>query len=311
MFSDTEEAISSPSLALPPMALVLGMVSITAGASFAQRLFPVVGAEGATALRLVIGALFLLGVARPWRMRFGHKRWAPVIAYGAMMGGMNLLFYMSLQTLPLGVAIAIEFIGPLGLATVSSRRALDLLWIALAATGLVLLVLMGASAARVDLVGSLFALAAGLCWAGYMVFGRMAGRDFGGSATSLGMTIAALIVLPIGFSHAGPHLFEPNVLVLALIVGLLSSALPYSLEMFALRHLSAKTFGILSSGEPAVGAVIGAILLGQALPLSQWVGIGLISCASIGTSLAAIRERKAAERSQSRAEAAPPFPPAL
>ena len=290
--------VESPaSLLMPVAALVVAMFSFTAGASIAKQLFPIVGAEGTTALRLSIGALILLAVMRPWRARLSSATWRPVVLYGITMGGMNLLFYMALQTLPLGIAIALEFTGPLAVATLSSRRKVDLLWIALAAGGLLLLLPFGKNVAHIDPLGAVYALGAGACWAFYILAGKRAGRDHGTLATSLGMTVAALAVLPVGLAHAGTALFQPSVLSIALVVAILSSAFPYTLEMFALRHLPARTYGTLTSGEPAAGAMMGFLVLGEALPLIQWCAIAMIVAASIGATTTAVRDRRQPEAS--------------
>ena len=289
---------SSGSLLLPVGALLLAILSFTSGASVAKQLFPVVGAEGTTALRLSIGALMLIAVMRPWRVRFSTTNWRPVVLYGLAMGGMNLLFYMSLQTVPLGIAIAIEFTGPLTVATTSSRRKIDLLWIAFAITGLLLLLPLGQATADIDPLGMLYALGAGACWALYILAGRKAGRDHGAMATSLGMTVAVIAILPVGIAHAGTALFQPSVLAVAFIVAILSSALPYSLEMLALRRLPAQTYGTLTSGEPAAGAMVGFFLLGESLPLLQWCAIGLIIAASVGATMTAIKGRQRPETDQ-------------
>lgn len=285
---------TSPSLLLPVAALVLAIFSFTSGASVAKQLFPIVGAEGTTALRLTIGALILIAVMRPWRVRFSGANWQAVVLYGLAMGGMNLLFYMSLRTVPLGIAIALEFTGPLAVATLSSRRMVDLLWIALAAAGLLLLLPLGKTA-DLDPVGMMYALGAGACWALYILAGKKAGHDHGAMATALGMSVAALAILPIGVAHAGSALLQPSVLALALVVALLSSALPYTLEMLALRRLPAQTYGTLTSGEPAAGALVGFFLLGETLPMVQWCAIGLIVAASVGAAMTAIRGRRQAD----------------
>jgi len=282
---------SSPPVLFPPMALLTGMVAINVGASFAQKLFPIVGAEGATSLRLTIGALILFFVLRPWRMRILSGTWLPLIVYGVMMGAMNLLFYMSLKTLPLGVAVAIEFMGPLAVATLTSRRWIDFVWIIIAVAGLILLLPLSEASSDIDTVGVLYALGAGACWALYIVFGRVAGRDHGTTITSIGMIIAALTVLPFGIAHAGMALIDPTVLTIGVLIAVLSSALPYTLEMFALRHLPTNTYGTLTCSEPAIGALVGLVLLGQVLPLIQWGGILLISLASVGTTVTVVRSK--------------------
>jgi inner membrane transporter RhtA len=259
------------------------MVSIQTGASFAKHLFPLVGPQGSAALRLFFACLILWGVWRPWTRWPSRHHWGAIWLYGLSLGGMNLLFYLSLARIPLGIAVAFEFCGPLAVALLASRRASDFLWVACAVAGLALLLpLRGTSA--LDPWGVAFALAAGLCWALYIVFGRRVGASVhGGTATSLGMSIAALVVLPFGIIHSGLALLSWNVLPIGVAVAILSSAFPYSLEMVALKKLPAHTFGVLMSMEPAVAAMSGLIFLGEKLSALQWLALGLIILASAGS----------------------------
>ena len=259
------------------------MVSFQVGASFAKQLIPVVGAPGTTALRLGLSALLVLVLQRPWRSMPSREAWPLLLAYGLSLGAMNFVFYLALRTLPLGIAVAIEFIGPLGVAVAASRRRLDYLWVALAALGLVMLLPISPTGRHVDPVGVGWALAAGAGWALYIVFGQKAGAAHGAAASTWGMLIAALLVVPIGFADAGRTLVAPSVLPFGIAVAVLSSALPYTLEMVALRRLSAKSFGTLMSFEPALGALAGAVILGERLMAGQWLAIGAIVIASIGT----------------------------
>jgi len=283
-----EEARSSW---LPVVALLLAMVSFISGATVAKQLFPAIGAEGVTALRLTLGALILAGMLRPWRVRLRASTWRSVLVYGVCMGVMNLLYYMALRTLTFGVALALEFTGPLAVALLSSRRRLDFLWIAFAVAGLILFAPRSA-AVHVDPMGAAFALGAGACWAIYILAGKRAGQAFGAANPALGATVGAIVVLPIGLAHAGGALFQPRILIIALMVALLSTVVPYTLEMFALRRLAPQTYGTLTSAEPAVGAVIGWLVLGETLPLIQVCAIGLIVVASIGTTLTAVQARR-------------------
>ncbi|MET0343100.1 MAG: EamA family transporter [Polyangiales bacterium] len=272
---------SSPLVAVA--LLVVAMMSIQSGAAMAKGMFGVVGPLGATTLRVVFAALLLNAVLRPWRTRRTPAAWRSVVFYGLALGGMNALFYAALDSIPLGVATALELTGPLAVALLGSRRATDFLWIALAVAGLLALLPIAGDAANVDPKGAAFALAAGGCWAVYIVVGRKAGAEHGLQTTAAGMSIAALAVLPFGIAAAGARLLTLEVLPLALGTAVLSSALPYCLEMVALPRLPTKTFGTLMSAEPAFGALSGLLLLDEHLTGSQWLALGAIIVASVGT----------------------------
>jgi inner membrane transporter RhtA len=214
---------------------------------------------------------------------------APVIlGYGLALGTMNFVFYMALKTIPLGVAVALEFTGPLAVALAGSRRRMDFVWIALAGVGLLLLLPVdisgsfGTTSTGLDPAGVVFALAAGVCWALYIVFGQKAGRAHGPTASTWGMIIAASFTVPVGIFDAGRSLLAPSVLLQGLGVAVLSSALPYTLEMIALRRLATKTFGTLMSLEPAVAALAGLVLLHERLAPMQWTAIAAVMVASVG-----------------------------
>lgn len=271
--------------------LLVAMSSIQAGASLAKTLFHTVGAAGAVALRTALATLMLAIVLRPWRARFTAASWPALAVYGVSLGVMNFLYYLALRTVPLGITVSLEFTGPLAVAVLSSRRAIDFLWIALAAAGLTLLLPIGHTQTGIDPTGALFALGAGACWALYIVFGQKAGAAYGPQAVALGSVIAAIIVVPVGIAEAGTTLLKAAVLPYGLAIALLSTALPYSLEMIALTRLPARTFGILMSIEPVFGALFGWVMLHELLSGVQWTAIAMIILASIGTTWTATARR--------------------
>lgn len=279
--------------ALFPIGLLLiAMASVQSGASLAKSMFPIVGAQGTTALRLIFASVIMLLLLRPWRAKLTAKSLRTVIVYGMALGGMNFLFYMSLRSVPLGIAVALEFTGPLAVAIYASRRAVDFLWIALAIVGLLLLIPMGETSNGIDLLGVAYALGAGVCWALYILFGQKAGNDNGVQTAALGVMIAALFVAPFGIIHAGAALLTPALIPVALGVAILSTALPYTLEMVALTRLPARTFSTLMSVEPAFGALSGLLFLQEHLSLAQWLAITCIILASVGATLTMRNESK-------------------
>jgi inner membrane transporter RhtA len=279
---------STSGVFLPVALLVVGMVSIQTGAAFAKQMFPAVGPAGAAALRLLFAALILCAALRPWRLRMTAAARRSILIYGVAVAGLNNLFYASLRTVPLGIATALEFAGPLLMAMLSSRRAVDFLWIGLAVVGLLLLLPLGLTSTGVDSLGALLALGAGACWALYIVFGQKAGAEHGIQMTAVGVMIAAACALPFGVARAGVALFTPSVLPYAVAAAVLSTALPHSLEMVALGRLPTKTFGTLMSLEPAIGALSGLALLNERLTAAQWLAIG----ASVGATTTAARKEE-------------------
>jgi inner membrane transporter RhtA len=270
-------------VAWPVAILVAAMCCFQVGATIAKTLFPVVGAGGTTALRTGLASLLLLGVWRPWRARFSRAQALDIVAYGTSLGIMNLSFYNAIKRIPLGIGVALEFTGPLAVAVIGSRRPIDFLWIALAVLGLLALLPLGTGSAGVAPAGIFLALLAGVCWALYIVYGRRAGAAHGGRTTALGMAVAATLTVPIGMVEAGPQLFSAHVLSFGLVLAVVSSALPYSLEMIAMPRLPARTVGVLMSLEPAVAAVFALLLLGERLSLLQWAAIASIMAASAGS----------------------------
>ncbi len=265
-----------------PLLVLTAIVSVQFGGALAATLIPLVGAAGSVALRLVLAAAVLLAVARP-RLR-GRTRadWLTVCAFALVLGLMNLAFYSSLALLPLGVAVTIEFVGPLVLATVLSRRLRDLVAVAGAALGVVLI--SGALTVpwdQLEVTGILLALTAGACWAAYILLSARTGTRFAQlDGLAIAMAIAALVVAPLGLATAGSALLSWDALWRGAGIALLSSVLPYSLELIALRRLSARVFGVLLSLEPAVAAVAGLVVLGQRLTPPQLVGLACVMAAS-------------------------------
>ena len=282
---------ASPFQRFVPFLAVLGSVTaLGVGTSWAkQALFPAVGAQGTTAVRVGLSALLMLVLWRPWRWRLSRADAQAVALYGAALGAMNLMFYLSLQTLPFGLAVAIEFAGPLAVAIWSSRRAVDFIWVALAIVGLALLLPLGLSGSTLDPLGMLYAVGAAVFWALYIVFGKRAGHLHAGQSVSLGLLVAALVVVPVGVAHAGAALLSPSVLLVGVAVAAISSALPISLEMMALKRLPKEAFGIMISMEPAVAALLALALLGERLDTVQWLAIGCIVAASMGSAATARR----------------------
>jgi inner membrane transporter RhtA len=275
---------------VPALAVLGSIVSLCVGSSYAKTLFGEIGAEGATAFRVVVAAALLAVVWRPWRYKISRDEAKAIWRYGITLGLMNLCFYMSIRTLPIGIAISIEFMGPLVLAVCLSRRLIDFVWIGFAVLGLALLLPWQAGSAGLDPVGLMFVTGAGFCWALYIIFGKQAGKIHAGQATALGLSVAALVVLPFGIARAGAALLHPHILAVGSMVALLSSAVPYSLEMFALKRLSKRTFGILLSLEPAVGAVSGYLILSETLSAIQWIAVVSIIVASVGTTFGSDKE---------------------
>ena len=243
--------------------LIAAMLCFQLGATMAKGLFPAVGASGTAALRLALSAIMLLAVWRPWRLRLTAHEMRVILIYGLALGWMNFFFYLSLRFIPLGVAVALEFAGPLALAMAASRRAVDFVWILMAGLGLLALLPLGVGSVQLDLVGVGCGLADGACWALYIHFGRKAGAAHGGQTTALGMTIGAIVIVPIGAAQAGMQMLSPAILPAALGVALLSSAIPYSLEMLAMPRLPTRTVGVLMSLDPALGAVAGRRVPGR------------------------------------------------
>ena len=269
---------------LPVAAVVAATILFQVGASVAKGLFPAVGPTGATTMRLVLGAGMLLIVARPWRAWPAKAPLLPLIGLGLVSAGAVLFFYLAIDRLPQGVAIALQFLGPLGVAIVGSRRPSDLVWVGLAAAGVWGLVGqdLGGRAGALDPVGILCALAAAACWAAYILWGQTATRAFKGATPALATTIAALAVLPAGVVQAGAEMLRLDLMPLALLVALIAVAIPFSLEMYALPRLPSRTFAVLTSLEPGFGALFGLVLLHERLAPAQVAGVAAVIVAAAG-----------------------------
>ncbi|MCX4823892.1 EamA family transporter [Streptomyces sp. NBC_01142] len=272
----------APRRALGPVALVVaGGLSVQFGAAVAVLLMPRAGAVGVVTLRLVLAAVVLLVVCRP-RLR-GHSRadWGTVVAFGTVMAAMNVLFYQAVDRIPLGAAVTLEVLGPLVLSVIVSRRLVNLVWAGLALGGVVLL--SGGGFDRLDPLGAAFALSAGAMWAAYIVFSARTGRRFPqADGLALAMGVGAVLTLPLGIAEAGSKLLVPSTIGLGLAVALMSSVLPYTLELLALRRLPAPTFAVLMSLEPAIAATAGFLVLHQALSVTDSLAIALVIAASMG-----------------------------
>ncbi|MEU8109325.1 DMT family transporter [Nonomuraea muscovyensis] len=269
---------------IPPSGLVLlAIFSVQIGAGFAKELFTALPPSAVVFLRIAAGALIMAAVARPRLKGMSWRDWAVGLGFGATLALMNLTFYEALARLPMGVAVAIEFLGPLGVAVAASRRRLDLLWVALAGLGIALLAPWG-QAETVSWAGIGFALVAGACWAGYILLSAAAGQRFPGtSGLSFAMIASVVVIAPVGVATGGADLLQPELLLIGIGVGLLSSVIPYSLELQALRRMPKQVFGILMSLEPAAAALIGVLLLNEILHLQQWAAIVCIVAASLGS----------------------------
>jgi inner membrane transporter RhtA len=266
---------------LSPVWLVLiGIGSVQFGAAVSKGLFGEIPPVGMVLLRLATSSLILLALARPRLTGRTVADWRPVLALGLALGAMNWAFYESFARIPLGVAVTIEFIGPLAIAAVGSRRPRDLVWVGLAASGIAL---FGAGPTKVDALGFGLALLAGGCWALYIVSTAATGRRWAGvDGLAVASTVATLAIAPFAVAMAGAHLLEPRLLVLGALVGLLSSVIPYGLEMVALRTLPPRVFGILMSLEPAAAALVAAVLLQEWLSPLQLIAIACVTAASVG-----------------------------
>ncbi|HEW9970383.1 TPA: threonine/homoserine exporter RhtA [Enterobacter cloacae] len=277
---------------MPVAVILIAMLSIQSGASLAKSLFPLVGAPGVTALRIALGTLILVVIFKPWRLRVKKEQRLPLLFYGLALGAMNYMFYLSIQTIPLGIAVALEFTGPLAVALFASRRPVDFIWVILAVLGLWFLLPLGQSVSEIDLTGAALALGAGACWAVYILTGQRAGEEHGPATVALGSLIAAIIFVPFGMAQATESIWQWSVMPIGLAVAILSTALPYSLEMIALTRLPTRIFGTLMSMEPALAAISGMVFLGETLTFTQTLALCSIIAASMGSTLTMRPESK-------------------
>ena len=285
---------SSSNRAVP--AVLMSMISVQGGASIAKRIFPVMGASGTSTLRIGLSAIILFLVHRPNLFNVTRQQWKTVIPYGLLLGGMNLLFYLGIKRIPLGLGVTVEFLGPLMLALLGSRRIQDLVWALLAGVGIFLIVPWSGDSG-IDPIGLLFVLLAGICWALYIVMGGrishlMRSRD----AVPIGLCVAALFILPFGIFSGELANITPQYFLMGLAVAVFSSAIPFTLDFIGLKNLPSKTFSILMSLHPAFAAFFGLIFLNEFLSASQWLSICCIITASIGSVVAVHRQEVKSSR---------------
>ncbi|TDO23980.1 EamA family transporter [Pedobacter duraquae] len=270
----------------PIPAVILAIISVQGGAAIAKGLFPVIGPASTASLRIGISALILLAVNRPNLRILTGKQWKAVIPYGLMLGAMNFVFYLAAERIPLGLAVALEFVGPLLVAVLGSKRKTDYLWVVLAAGGIALIAPW--TAKGLDPMGVGLALLAGAFWAGYIIMGSAVSKVIsGGTAVTVGMLVASIIIVPFGVASGGFEKLTLGLSLSGIALALLSSAIPFSLEMSALHKLPKKTFGILMSLEPAAAAICGLIFIHEVLSLKEWIAVMLIVLASLGAALTA------------------------
>lgn len=272
-------------LNIPPIPAVLfAIISVQSGAAIAKTLFPELGAAATASLRIGISALILLAVYRPNLFKINTRQWKVVIPYGLSLGAMNLIFYFAIQRIPIGLAVTLEFIGPLVVAVLGSKRLLDYLWVLLAAVGIILIAPWSDNG--VDLLGILFALLAGALWAAYIVLGGKVSKIMkGGEAVAVGMLFATILILPFGIMGNGFHNLTPNFFYLGIALALLSSAIPFTLEMKALGQLPARTFSILMSLEPAAASICGLLFLQEYLTTNEIIAVLCVVTASAGSTM--------------------------
>ena len=274
---------------IPPIpAVLLAIISVQSGAAIAKTLFPSIGAAGTASLRIGISALILMAVYRPKLTKLTKEQWKFVIPYGLCLGAMNLVFYFAIERIPIGLAVTLEFIGPLMVAVLGSKRAVDFLWVLLAAAGIVLIAPWTTNG--VDILGAALATLAGAFWAAYIVLGgKISQKMDGNEAVATGMLLAACLVVPFGIFGGGLEGLTPKFLGMGIALALLSSAIPFTLEMKALGRLPARTFSILMSLEPAAAAICAFIFLQEYLSFNEIVAVVFVVAASAGSTITSRR----------------------
>jgi inner membrane transporter RhtA len=274
---------------IPPIPAVLfAIISVQSGAAIAKTLFPAIGAAGTASLRIGISAIILLAVYRPNLLKITPNQWKIVIPYGLSLGAMNLIFYLAIERIPIGLAVTLEFIGPLVVAVIGSKRLIDYLWVLLAAIGIVLIAPWSNNG--IDLLGVLFALLAGALWAAYIVLGTKVSKIMkGGDAVATGMLFASILIVPFGILENGLTNLTPTFLYLGIALALLSSAIPFTLEMKALAQLPARTFSILMSLEPAAASIFAFIFLQEYLTFNEILAVVFVVIASVGSTITSKR----------------------
>lgn len=279
-----------------PLILLIAMISMQSSGSFAKYLFGQFPILTVSAMRLLLGAVILALIFKIWQIHFRQIKWPAIISYGLALAGMNLLFYLSIDRLPLGIAVSFEFIGPLSVALFYARQKFDFVWVGLAILGLVLLFPFDQAAQPLDPIGIAFALGAGACWALYIVAGQRPSGVSGNHTVCLGMFVGMLVLMPIAlFAGMPAHTFELMSLLYFVALAILASALPFTLEMIALRNLSALSFGTLMSLEPAIAALSGLVFLGETLLWTQWLALATIISASVGCTVTSQRRKNTVE----------------
>jgi len=278
-------------LNIPPIpAVLLSIISVQCGAAIAKGLFPQIGAAATASLRIGLSAIILMIAFRPNLSKLNFKQWKYVILYGICLGTMNMIFYMAIARIPVGLGVTLEFVGPLLLAIFGSKKAVDFLWVILAATGIALIAPW--TNTGLDIIGVLLALLAGVFWAGYIILGgRISKIMKGGDAVAIGMIFATIVILPFGVFGGGLGQLNPKLLGLGAALALLSSAIPFTLEMRALKQLPARTFSILMSLEPAMASLAALVFLNEYLSLKECFAVAFVVIASAGSSLTARRAK--------------------